>query len=51
MVAKGRLIVISGPSGAGKTSICNKLLEMLPNARWSVSATTRPIRNGEADGG
>ena len=44
------MIVISGPSGAGKTSICNKLLELLPNARWSVSATTRPIRNGEADG-
>ena len=47
---QGKLIVISGPSGAGKTSICNKLLELLPNARWSVSATTRPIRNGEADG-
>ncbi len=49
-MAKGKLIVISGPSGAGKTSICNKLLELLPNARWSVSATTRPIRNGERDG-
>lgn len=49
-MAKGRLIVISGPSGAGKTSICNKLLETLPGARWSVSATTRPIRNGEHSG-
>ncbi len=49
-MAQGKLIVISGPSGAGKTSICNKLLELLPNARWSVSATTRPIRNGETDG-
>ncbi len=49
-MAKGKLIVISGPSGAGKTSICNKLLETLPDARWSISATTRPIRNGETDG-
>ncbi len=49
-MAEGKLIVISGPSGAGKTSICNKLLEMLPNARWSVSATTRPQRGGEVDG-
>lgn len=46
----GRLIVISGPSGAGKTSICKGLLERLPNARWSVSATTRPIRKGDVDG-
>ena len=49
-MAKGKLIVISGPSGAGKTSICNKLLELLPNARWSVSATTRLKRGEEIDG-
>ncbi len=47
---KGNLVVISGPSGTGKTSICNRLLAQLPNARWSVSATTRPMRSGEVDG-
>jgi guanylate kinase len=44
------LVVISGPSGAGKTSICDALLEKIPNAVWSVSATTRPPRGNEADG-
>jgi guanylate kinase len=43
----GRLVVISGPSGTGKTSICNALLERLPNAVWSISATTRPMRTTE----
>ncbi|HNO77090.1 MAG TPA: guanylate kinase [Phycisphaerae bacterium] len=47
---QGNLVVISGPSGTGKTSICNLLLERLPNAVWSVSATTRPLRGGEAEG-
>ena len=46
----GKLIVISGPSGAGKTSICSALLERLPNTTWSVSVTTRPKRGGEVDG-
>jgi guanylate kinase len=49
-IKKGKLVVISGPSGAGKTSICNELLRRLPNARWSVSVTTRPIRGHEVDG-
>ncbi len=49
-VKVGKLIVISGPSGAGKTSICNALLEQLPNATWSVSVTTRSPRPGEQDG-
>jgi guanylate kinase len=46
----GRLIVISGPSGTGKTSICKALLARLPGSRWSVSATTRPIRPGDVEG-
>jgi guanylate kinase len=46
----GKLVVISGPSGVGKTSICKQLLERLDKARWSVSATTRPPRPGEVDG-
>lgn len=44
---RGRLVVISGPSGAGKTSICDALLDQLPDTLWSVSATTRPPRPGE----
>lgn len=48
--ALGKLIVISGPSGAGKTSICQALLKQLPDTDWSVSATTRPMRPGDVPG-
>lgn len=44
------MIVISGPSGAGKTSICQALLKELPGAVWSVSATTRAPRPGDTKG-
>jgi guanylate kinase len=47
---RGTLIVISGPSGAGKTSICKALLEGLPDTVWSVSVTTRPPRPSEVNG-
>ena len=47
---RGKLIVVSGPSGAGKTSICNELLRRIPSSRWSVSVTTRPKRGDEVDG-
>ncbi len=47
---RGVLVVVSGPSGAGKTSICNELLRRLPDAVWSVSVTTRPRRPAEVDG-
>lgn len=47
---RGKLLVISGPSGAGKTSICKELLRLVPHARWSVSVTTRPRRGDEVDG-
>lgn len=47
---QGKLVVVSGPSGAGKTSICNELLRRIPNSRWSVSVTTRPQRGDEVNG-
>jgi guanylate kinase len=45
----GSLIVVSGPSGAGKTTVLARVLERLPWLRESVSATTRPPRPGEVD--
>jgi guanylate kinase len=46
----GRLFVISAPSGAGKTTLVRKLMELLPFLRFSVSYTTREKRTGETDG-
>lgn len=46
----GLLIVLSGPSGAGKGTICQEILRQLPDVNYSVSATTRPPRPGEVDG-
>ena len=47
---KGILIVISSPSGAGKTSICKELLRLDGKIRPSISVTTRKPRNNETDG-
>lgn len=47
---RGVLIVISGPSGAGKGTICKALLERHDNIYISVSATTRSPRKGEIEG-
>ena len=44
------LIVISSPSGAGKTSVCKKLLELDSELRASISVTTREPRNNETNG-
>ena len=46
----GVLVVISGPSGAGKTSICSAILDQVPHTVWSVSVTTRAPRAGETSG-
>jgi|SRR5690606_22407947 len=48
--ARGRLLVLAAPSGAGKTTLVRALLERVPNLRFSVSYTTRPPRPGERDG-
>lgn len=46
----GKLIVISGPSGVGKSTVIKQVMDRLSNLHFSVSATTRPIRPGEVDG-
>ena len=50
MAKRGRLFVISGPAGAGKTEIVKKLIERHPDVKLSVSCTTRAPRPGEVDG-
>lgn len=47
---KGSLFVVSAPSGAGKTTLCRKLMEIVPDVKFSVSYTTRKPRVGEIDG-
>jgi len=47
---RGKLIVVTAPSGAGKTTLVKKLLEREPGLRFSISYTTRPPRSAEVDG-
>lgn len=47
---KGKLIVISGPSGVGKSTVIKQVMNVCPNLQFSISATTRPMRPGEVDG-
>jgi guanylate kinase len=47
---RGCLFIVSGPSGAGKTSICRPVLSRVDNLALSVSFTTRKPRGGEGDG-
>ena len=47
---RGRIFVISAPSGAGKSTVCRLLRERLPELAYSVSLTSRPPRPGEVDG-
>ena len=50
MIQKGLLIVLSGPSGAGKGTVCKALLPTMPTTHYSVSCTTRQPREGEVEG-
>ena len=47
---KGKLVILSAPSGTGKTTICKELLKRNPKWKFSVSATTREKRKGEING-
>lgn len=47
---QGIIFVISAPSGTGKTTICEKIIDTLPDLKMSVSHTTREPRTGEIDG-
>ncbi|MDG3011255.1 guanylate kinase [Rhodococcus sp. D2-41] len=48
--ARGRLVVLAGPSAVGKSSVVHELRSRLPQLYFSVSATTRAPRPGEVDG-
>ena len=50
MSNKGLLVVLSGPSGSGKDTILERLVNLDKNIVKSISATTRPCRIGEVDG-
>jgi guanylate kinase len=50
VAARGLLFIVSAPSGAGKTTLVERLVEQLPHLRMSRSYTSRPARQGETDG-
>lgn len=50
MKQEGLVYIVSAPSGAGKTSLCNELIDIFPDLRHSVSYTTRAPRPGERNG-
>jgi guanylate kinase len=48
--ARGLLFIVSAPSGAGKTTLVERLVEQIPGLKMSRSYTSRPAREGETDG-
>lgn len=46
----GKIIVVAGPSGCGKSTLIKRLMKEIPSLSFSVSHTTRPIRDGEEEG-
>ncbi|PKN02227.1 MAG: guanylate kinase [Elusimicrobia bacterium HGW-Elusimicrobia-1] len=50
MKTKGLVVIVSAPSGAGKSTICARVLKRIPEAMYSVSVTTRRPRRGEIHG-
>lgn len=50
MNGEGLPLVVSAPSGAGKSTLCGMLLKDFPKLKYSVSCTTRPMRQGEVEG-
>ena len=48
--AKTKVVIVSGPSGVGKSTICKEVVKRLKNAYLSVSLTTRPKAESEVDG-
>lgn len=50
MMSKGRLFIISGPSGSGKDTILGEVFKKLPEIKFSISTITRPMRKGETEG-
>ena len=47
---KGKVVIISGPSGVGKSTICREMIARIDDVYLSISATTRPQAKGEVDG-
>jgi len=47
---KGKVVIVSGPSGVGKSTICKEVVKRLSNVYLSVSVTTRPRSEAEVDG-
>ncbi|MBQ1962006.1 MAG: guanylate kinase [Clostridia bacterium] len=47
---KGRLFIISGPSGSGKDTVLGEVLKTYPDLKFSISSITRPMREGEKEG-